>query len=90
VHRLLEPTFFKQISRHSEVAACFADRLGSQDNHLSLAEWEGGPVGYVWFEKQVSPETPFTFERKSLYVSHIAVEEPARRRGAASATPREE
>jgi GNAT superfamily N-acetyltransferase len=85
VHALLEPTFFKAVTRDGEIAAFFADRLASEDNYIALAYREGRPVGYVWFEKQVRRETPFTFERKSLYVHHIAVEELVRRRGVASA-----
>ena len=42
------------------------------------------PVGYVWFEIQALPETPFDFPRARIYVHHISVTPEARRRGVAT------
>lgn len=84
VHARLEPMLFKAVTNDAEVSGFFAARLAAPENTICLAQWDGRPVGYIWFEKQDQPETCLTLSTTRLYVHHLAVEEPAQRLGVAS------
>jgi diamine N-acetyltransferase len=72
LHAELEPTFFRADTSHGEVAAFFAAKLSVAEHNIRLAEIEGTPVGYVWFEMQDRPETPFQLARKRIYIHHLS------------------
>jgi ribosomal protein S18 acetylase RimI-like enzyme len=84
-HAEIEPAFFKAATNDVAVAAFFAARLERPENHFRLAEVEGDPAGYIWFEIQESTETALTQPRRRVYVHHISVRDAMRRRGIASA-----
>jgi ribosomal protein S18 acetylase RimI-like enzyme len=81
LHAALYPHDFKIIVDPSAVRAFLSARLAT----IAIAEIEGEPVGYIWFEDQLRPETPFTPTRPRLYVHHVAVSPHARRRGVGAA-----
>lgn len=85
LHVQLEPKRFRADADDGEVAAFFAAKLAASENQIRLAGDGGGQAGYVWFEVQERPETPFTFSEKRIYIHHLAVQVTARRHGIASA-----
>jgi ribosomal protein S18 acetylase RimI-like enzyme len=85
LHAALYPEDFKEVADPSAVGVFFAGRLTDPNCALGIAEADGVPVGYVWFELQVRPETPFTPSRRRIYVHHVSVAPEARRRGIATA-----
>jgi ribosomal protein S18 acetylase RimI-like enzyme len=85
LHARLYPDDFKADPDPVDVRLFFAERLDDPKSVIGLAEQDGRAVGYVWFDIQARPDTPFTFARRRLYICHIAVEPQARRRGIASA-----
>jgi ribosomal protein S18 acetylase RimI-like enzyme len=85
LHADMEPAHFKAEVEDRDVRAFFADRLRIGRNRISLAEAGGRPAGYVWFETQDLPESPFALLRRRIYVHHIGVSASSRRQGVASA-----
>ncbi len=85
LHAGLEPSLFKAVTDEMEVAAFFSAQLDSPQHAFRVAEIDGAIAGYVWFEKQETAETPFTFPTRRVYVHHLAVDAAARRQGVASA-----
>jgi ribosomal protein S18 acetylase RimI-like enzyme len=85
LHADLEPTLFKADAKEDEISAFFRARLADTGHKIHLAEADGEPVGYVWFEVQDRPETPFQFPRKRIYIHHLSVKKTARRTGVGSA-----
>ena len=85
LHADVEPAHFKAEVEDRDVRAFFADRLRIRRNRFSLAEAGGRPAGYVWFETQDLPESPFAFSQRRLYLHHIGVGASVRRQGVASA-----
>ena len=88
LHAALYPGDFTHAVDPSAVRTFFAARLSSPTSAIGIAEADRIPVGYVWFEVQARPETPFTPPRPRIYVHHIAVAPEARRRGIAAALMR--
>jgi diamine N-acetyltransferase len=88
LHAALHPDVFKQPVDPSPVRMFFAAQLDGPRSSIAIAESDHAPVGYVWFEIQALPETPFTFPRPRIYVHHISVIPEARRRGVATALMR--
>lgn len=84
LHAELEPTFFKAELHRDEIGAFLACKLDSPGHHIRLAEIERRPCGYVWFEMQERPETPFTFPTRRVYIHHLSVLRGDRRKGVAS------
>jgi ribosomal protein S18 acetylase RimI-like enzyme len=85
LHAELEPSHFRAATDEAEIRAFFADALATPNNHVLLAFDDARPMGYLWFEFQHRPGTPFTHPRRRVYLHHIAVDKAARRRGMASA-----
>jgi shikimate dehydrogenase len=85
LHAELEPAHFKAETNHREIRDYFETALERQSNRFTLAEDNGRVIGYIWFQYQDRPETPFTFSLTRIYIHHIVVDEAARRRGVASA-----
>jgi ribosomal protein S18 acetylase RimI-like enzyme len=88
LHVALYPGDFTPVVEPPAVSAFFAARLASPTSVIGIAQADRVPVGYVWFEVQARPETPFTPPRSRIYVHHIAVAPEARRRGIATALMR--
>ena len=84
LHVALYPGDFTQMVDPCAVRSFFAARLAGPKSAIGIAEADRVPVGYVWFEVQARPETPFTPPRHRVYVHHIAVAPEARRRGIAT------
>ncbi|CAN7553881.1 N-acetyltransferase family protein [Mesorhizobium sp. LjRoot246] len=88
LHAALYPDDFKQATDPLSVRRFFAARLVGPKRKIGIAKANHVPVGYVWFEVQARPETPFTLPRPRIYVHHISVVPDARRRGIATALMR--
>ena len=88
LHAALYPGDFTQMVDPCAVRLFFAARLTGPKSAIGIAEADRAPVGYVWFEVQTRPETPFTPPRHRIYVHHIAVAPEARRCGIATALMR--
>jgi ribosomal protein S18 acetylase RimI-like enzyme len=88
LHAALYPGDFKSVAEPYAVREFFAARVAGLKSAIGIAEVDRVPVGYVWFEVQARPETPFTFSRPRIYVHHISVAPEARRRGIAAALMR--
>jgi ribosomal protein S18 acetylase RimI-like enzyme len=88
LHVALYPGDFTPVVEPPAVSAFFAAQLASPTSVIGIAQADRVPVGYVWFEVQARPETPFTPPRSRIYVHHIAVAPEARRRGIATALMR--
>lgn len=52
---------------------------------VAIAELGSAPVGYIWFEVQARPASPFSPATRRLYVHHLSVVPEARRQGVAAA-----
>jgi ribosomal protein S18 acetylase RimI-like enzyme len=85
LHVRLYPDDFKPVVTEPDAEAFFSGRLKTPDCVFGIAEADSTPVGYVWFDLQSRPETPFTPARRRLYVHHISVVPEAQRRGIGSA-----
>jgi ribosomal protein S18 acetylase RimI-like enzyme len=85
LHVRLYPADFKHAVARSEAASFFLERLKNPDCILAIAEVALAPAGYVWFDRQSRPETPFTPARRRLYLHHISVKPEVHRRGVGSA-----
>jgi len=57
VHAELYPEDFRRVVDLSSVRTFFTSRLGDPRSVIGIAAAEGVPVGYVWFDVQVRPET---------------------------------
>jgi diamine N-acetyltransferase len=85
LHAAFEPTIFRADTSSDEINAYFAARLSAAGHEIRLAEIDGTPVGYIWFEVQDRPETPFQLSGKRIYIHHLSVRKTARRSGVGSA-----
>lgn len=84
LHAALYPDAFKRLADPPAARAFFAERLADPKSSIAIVETDRAPVGYVWFEIQERPETPFTVPQPRIYVHHISVMPEARRRGVAT------
>ena len=82
LHASHDPDQFKPATAPADVAAFFSEVIGRPDNELGMLGSRGAALGYVWFEHQIKPETPFMLPVSRLYIYHIAVSAAARRQGA--------
>ena len=86
LHNKLVPSHFRAATDEAEIRTFFAGVLATPHNHILLSMSDGAsPFGYLWFEVQHRPQTPFTHPPRRIYVHHVAVDKGARRRGIASA-----
>jgi ribosomal protein S18 acetylase RimI-like enzyme len=81
VHAELYPDDFRTTVDAEGLKALLAPRLAN----VIIAEVDSKPVGYIWFEMQTRPASPFSSARQRLYIHHLAVSPDARRRGVAGA-----
>jgi diamine N-acetyltransferase len=59
--------------------------LGPRLADIAIAEVDGRPVGYIWFEEQTRTANAFSPPSRCLFVHHLSVLPDARRRGVAGA-----
>ena len=81
VHAELYPDDFMATADAQGVKNLLAPKLAN----LAIGEIAGAPVGYIWFDVQTRPASPFSPARRRLYVHHLSVAPDARRRGVAAA-----
>ena len=82
LHASHDPDVFKPAADPAGIAAFFTGLIGQANNELGILGPRGAPLGYIWFEHQLKPETPFMHPVSRLYIFHIAVSAVARRQGA--------
>jgi ribosomal protein S18 acetylase RimI-like enzyme len=85
LHADLYPHDFKSFVDTAQARAFFATLVGDAGQEIGIAELDGAPAGYIWFEVRARPETPFTFGRRLIYIHHLSVSSKVRRCGIASA-----
>ena len=85
LHVRLYPDDFKHAVTELDAEEFFSGRLKNPNCVIAIASLDSLPVGYVWFDLQSRPETPFTPARRRLYLHHISVLPQAHRRGIGSA-----
>ena len=85
LHAALYPEDFKRAADTEDARAKFAAWLASPDVRIAVAEAEGAPVGYVYFETQTLAETAFNPARRRVYVHHLCVAQAMQRRGVGAA-----
>ena len=88
LHADLYPGDFTRAVDPSALSAYFAARLANAQSAIGIAEADRVPVGYVSFDVQARPATPFSLPRSRIYVHQIVVAPAARRRGIATALMR--
>ena len=81
VHAELYPDDFNTAVDAEGLKALLAPRLAN----VAIAELDCAPAGYIWFEMQTRPASPFSPARRRLYVHHLSVAPDARRRGVGDA-----
>jgi ribosomal protein S18 acetylase RimI-like enzyme len=81
VHHDLYPEDFEKLVDAQSLKSLLAPRLAN----VAIAELDGKPAGYIWFDIQTRPASPFSPARRRLYVHHLSVAPNARRRGIAGA-----
>ncbi len=81
VHVDLYPDDFLVNVDADGLKALLAPRLAN----VAIAEIDGAPCGYIWFEVQTRPANPFSPALRRLFVHHLSVSHDTRRRGVASA-----
>jgi GNAT superfamily N-acetyltransferase len=84
LHVGAEPGRFKADAGFDEVKAFFGELTKAPATFVLIAEIDR-PVGYVWFDVQDRPPTPFTHARTRLYIHHVVVRAEARGLGLGSA-----
>lgn len=81
VHAELYPDDFTATVDADGFKKFIAPRLAE----VAIAEVDSEPVGYIWFDIQSRPASPFSPATRRLYVHHLSVAPEARRRGVAAA-----
>jgi diamine N-acetyltransferase len=81
VHAEFYPDDFYATADADGLKALLAPRLAN----VAIADVDGLPVGYIWFEAQKRPANPFSPSSRCLFVHHLSVLPDARRRGVAGA-----
>ncbi len=81
IHAELYPDDFNTTVDAEGLKALLAPRLAN----VAIAELDDAPAGYIWFEIQTRPASPFSPTRRRLYVHHLSVAPDARRHGVGDA-----
>jgi ribosomal protein S18 acetylase RimI-like enzyme len=85
LHASLAPQNFLQDCDEQELFEFWRAQLNTPRHKVRLAKMGGGIVGYLWFELQERPKTPFNPPRTRLYIHHIGVAASVRRSGVGEA-----
>lgn len=81
VHAELYPDDFRPAVEADGLRTLLAPRLAN----IAIAELDGAPAGYIWFEIQTRPANAFSPALRRLFVHHLSVGRDFRRQGVASA-----
>ncbi|WP_076728960.1 GNAT family N-acetyltransferase [Methylobacterium radiotolerans] len=81
LHTEAEPSYFRSQIEPDEVEDFFSKVLSNKQMRLLIAEIAREAVGYIWFELQERPATPFTNARKRVYIHHVVVSPSYRKIG---------
>jgi GNAT superfamily N-acetyltransferase len=84
LHVGAEPGRFRSDAEFDEVKAFFGELMRAPATFVLIAEIDR-PAGYIWFDVQDRPPTPFTYARSRLYIHHVVVRTEARGLGLGSA-----
>ncbi|WP_113888576.1 GNAT family N-acetyltransferase [Roseiarcus fermentans] len=85
LHAALYPVDFKRDVDAVNVASFFERVAARPESAIAIAEQDGVPVGYIWFDISSRPENAFKPPQSFVYIHHVSVAPDARRRGVASA-----
>ena len=85
IHVEKHPEIFKPVGNDADFSKFFEFILSKETNCILIAYVEGTPVGYLWAAFENKPDTPLTFERRQVYIHHVAVHERFRRQHIGSA-----
>src|SRR5258708_37910161 len=81
VHAAALPSRFKPPGPDTFPPDAAAALLSEPSNLVFIAEADGLPVGYAYAEGIRRPATPFTYAFDMVYLHHISLRAPHRRRG---------
>lgn len=81
VHAAALPQIFRNDLDAEAAKGMFRDALSRQGQTILVAENDGKPVGYIWFEIFDRPISFYHHPRRAGYIHHIGVAAPARRQG---------
>lgn len=79
------PDEFKYPIVSAQSRIFFQRALDSKDQHLMVADVDGLVMAYLWFERQVRPESDIRPAKTRFYVQHICVDADHQRSGIATA-----
>ena len=85
LHAALYPADFKGNVDAANVASFFERAAAKPESSIAIAEQDGLPVGYIWFDISARPENAFKPSQSFVYIHHVSVAADARRRGVGSA-----
>jgi ribosomal protein S18 acetylase RimI-like enzyme len=85
LHAALYPADFKGNVDAANVASFFERAAAKPESSIAIAEQDGLPVGYIWFDISARPENAFKPPQSFVYIHHVSVAADARRRGVGSA-----
>lgn len=84
MHVEAEPAHSKAEFDREEVEGFFRKLLILPNTFVFLAQVDDRLAGYVWFEVQARPSTPFNLARRRIYIHHIVASEDLRGTGVGS------
>ncbi len=79
IHVEKHPDIFKPPGNDADLINFFESILNKEAHCILIAYIEGTPVGYLWAVFENKQDTPLTFERRQVYIHHVAVHEEFRR-----------
>jgi diamine N-acetyltransferase len=85
LHAALYPADFKGNVEAGNVASFFERAAARPESSIAIAEQDGVPVGYIWFDISARPENAFKPPQSFVYIHHVSVAADARHRGVGSA-----
>jgi ribosomal protein S18 acetylase RimI-like enzyme len=85
IHTEKYPDIFKPAGKDEDLGKFFDLILSKDTNCILIAYIEGTPVGYLWAAFDSKPDNPLTYERRQVYIHHVAVNERFRRQHIGSA-----
>jgi len=85
IHAERHPDIFKPVGNDDDLPEFFDSIISKETNCILIAYIEGTPVGYLWATFYNRPDNPLTYERRQVYIHHVAVHEGFRRKHIGSA-----
>ncbi len=81
LHAAAMPWLFKPPGPDTFPPAAVKELMAEPENLIFIAEVDGTAAGYAHAQIEERPETPFIHAHDMLYLHHISVSPPYRRRG---------